>query len=99
MTEKKVEQVSPEDMQRIRDAKNNTVLATAKAETAVAMSTNAELQANNLILSIYNKYGLVLGTDQIMENGNIVKGATVAPTTGNEDPAPEAPSPETKEEK
>lgn len=95
----KVQQITPEEIQSIRDAKNRAVLATAQAERAVAVSRVVELEANNLILSIYNKYGLVSGQDNIMESGQIIRQEDAANQTNTDTPIEAAPLPEETKEK
>ena len=85
MTEK-VEVVTKEEIQQIKDAKNKAVLVTAQAERAVALARVAELETNNIILSIYNKYGLKVGVDNIMENGQIAKAETAKAETPDAEP-------------
>jgi hypothetical protein len=67
------EKVTTEELTAVRDAKNKAVFATNTAEKSRALAQVAELEAQNLILSLYNKYGLKVGDDVIMENGDIVR--------------------------
>lgn len=67
------EKITTEELNAVRDAKNKAVFATNTAEKARALAQVAELEAQNFILSLYNKYSLKIGDDVIMENGDIVR--------------------------
>lgn len=62
-----------EDLYIIQTAKNNAVYMRALAEKAVAEEKQAELQASNILLRAYLKYGLS-GNDKIDKDGNIIRG-------------------------
>lgn len=66
------EKLTPEEMLQIKEAKTESVFATTLAEKAYAQASVAELKAKNLILTIFNKYGLNLENgDNILEDGTI----------------------------
>lgn len=95
MTEE-AEKVTIEDIRKIKEAQSNAVLVTAQAEKAVALARVAELETNNIILGIYNKYDLKVGVDNIMENGNIVRKEETPTAEETKDTVP--PPPETEQE-
>lgn len=71
-TEEKEEKLSKEELSAIQQAKTKVVYLTTVAEKATAQARVAELEAQNLILSICNKYDLNLeGGDNITEEGVI----------------------------
>lgn len=66
--------ITEEELNNINNLKQKVVLATANAETAVLLKKNAELEVNNYILNIYNKYDIKVKTDVISTSGEIIKG-------------------------
>ena len=68
----KPESLQPEELQKILQAKARVIQLTTVAEKAVAEARVAELEAQNLILRIYNFYQLNQSVgDTISENGLI----------------------------
>lgn len=66
------EKLTAEEMLQIKEAKTESVFAATLAEKAYAQASVAELKAKNLILTIFNKYGLNLENgDNILEDGTI----------------------------
>lgn len=66
------ESLHPEELQNILRAKARVMQLTTMAEKSVAEARVAELEAQNLILRIYNKYQLNQSAgDTISENGLI----------------------------
>lgn len=61
-----VDSITPQEVQAVSNAKQRAVLANTEARLA-------ESEAKNLILQIYNKYGLRAGQDQILETGKIIR--------------------------
>jgi hypothetical protein len=68
-----VEMVSPEEMAKIRDARAKAVYATTLAEKSYSQAQVAELEAKNLILTVFNKYGLDVTKDNVQEDGTIIR--------------------------
>lgn len=69
--EVEVRKISEEDLQVLKDTKNNTVLQQLNAEKAVAVSKMAQLEEENLIFKIYAKYDLKHGMHRVSNNGEI----------------------------
>jgi hypothetical protein len=67
------EKLTSDELTTIANAKNKAVLAETEAQKAVALSRLAESEANNIILQLYNKYGLRIGQDQVHQDGTIVR--------------------------
>ena len=61
------ESLTQEEIGIIIDLKNKAIIANLSAKLA-------ELEAKNYILTIYNKYNIKNGIDQIVENGKIIRG-------------------------
>lgn len=76
------ERISEEELRQIADAKSKAVLAVSQAERAAAVAKIQELEVRNLVLSIFNKYGLVWNSDAIHENGQIIRGKKEEVTNG-----------------
>ncbi len=67
--------ILPEEINQIKTLRNNAVHLTSLAEAAYAKARLAELEAQNYILQVFNKYKLSLADgDNINENGDVVKG-------------------------
>jgi len=83
----KEESITPEELSAVANAKNKSALANAEAKHATAMYHLADCEAKNLLLQIYNKYGLKVGQDQIRDTGEIVRAPVVktVPTEVQED--------------
>lgn len=74
MTDNKFEEkITLEEQQAVQNAKTQVTIAKLQAEKFVAVAQNAELEIKNLILSIYNKYSLRVGVDNILETGKIIR--------------------------
>jgi len=69
----KSKKISMDDLQSILEAKANAVYMRVLAEKAQAEKMIAELQAKNITLITYLKYGL-FGNDSIDGDGNIISG-------------------------
>ena len=65
--------ISTEDLNTVKDAKNNTVLQQLNAEKSVAISKMAQLEEENLIFKLYLKYNLTHGVHSITSEGVIVE--------------------------
>jgi len=75
VVEKVIESVSPEEINQIKTLRNNSVQLTAVAEKAYDKARTAELEAQNYILQVFNKYKLSLADgDNLTEDGNVVRG-------------------------
>jgi len=74
MSENNVEKISAEDLLLLHDMKAKTVISVTTAEKAYAQSRAAESEAKYVILSLFCKYGLRPGIDNIMDDGKIIKG-------------------------
>lgn len=68
-----MERISDEELRAINEAKSKAVLAVSQAERATAIARIQELEVKNLVLTIFNKYGLVWGSDNIHESGQIIR--------------------------
>lgn len=67
------QEVSQEDLQAFKAAKNKTTLLTAKAEKAILEARVAELEEKNIVLQLYLKYKLE-SSDSVDEiTGKITK--------------------------
>ncbi len=74
--------ITKDELHAIGNAKQKAVLTSCEARLA-------ESEAKNLILQIYNKYGLKVGEDQILETGKIVRKPEVEIETTEVKPAGE----------
>lgn len=78
------EKITIEEQQAVQNAKTHAAIAKLQAEKLVALAQIAELEVKNIILSIYNKYSLKVGIDNILETGNIVRSNTESVKEDNE---------------
>lgn len=71
---KEPEKLTPTEIMQIRDAKTNAVITSTVAEKAYAQAKVAQLEVQNIILGICNKYRLdVSSGDNITEDGTIIR--------------------------
>lgn len=63
--------ILPEDLNTIQQAKFNVAYMQALTDRAVAEQKQAELQVKNILLMAYLKYGLS-NNDKIDDEGNII---------------------------
>jgi hypothetical protein len=68
-----MEKVSEAELMQIKIAKLTTTLKHTEAEKAEVIAKATDLEFENLVLRIYLKYGLELGTDQITEDGTLIR--------------------------
>jgi hypothetical protein len=68
-----IETITKEELDAVKEARAKLANTKIEAEKFVAIHRVADLEATNLILSIYNKYNLKSGTDSIREDGTIVR--------------------------
>lgn len=76
----KLDKISLEDLQAINDAKANAAYMKVVAEKVETERVAAELQAKNIVLMAYLKYGLS-GNDSIDNKGNIIRSEKPQETT------------------
>ena len=69
--DEKIDTISAEELNAIKNVKAAAIQATNMAETAYSNARIKELEAKNLILTIYNKYSVRVGIDEITEDGVI----------------------------
>lgn len=70
----KESKLKAEDYMAYKDARTRAVLAVTNAEKAFAESKAAQAEAKYAILSLYFKYGLVPGKDEIADDGSLIYG-------------------------
>ncbi len=69
-----VESISTIELEQIKTLRANAVQLTAVAELAYSKARTAELEAQNIILQILNKYKLSISDgENINENGEILR--------------------------
>lgn len=67
------EQISADELNKIKALQSKAVLQATVAEKAYADARIADLEANNFMLTVYNKYKLVSGKDTITNDGSILR--------------------------
>jgi hypothetical protein len=65
--------ITQEELTAVLTARAKLTTTKLEAEKFVAIARVADLETTNLVLNIYNKYGLKVGTDNIREDGTIVR--------------------------
>jgi len=65
------EKILESELELIKQAKLKQENANLQAEKFVALLKISNLEFDNLVMTIYNKYGLKIGKDTILENGTI----------------------------
>lgn len=76
------ENISQEDLRSILDAKANVAYTQVLAEKAYADKLIAELQAKNITLMAYIKYGLS-SNDSIEKDGRIIRADVMSETSNS----------------
>jgi hypothetical protein len=69
-----LEKITNEELSNIRTARNKSIYMTAVAEKAYAQAHSAELEVQNLMLNLLNKYSLNRTNGEgITEDGTIIR--------------------------
>jgi len=67
------DKITQEELNAVSATRARAAATKMEAEKFVAIARVADLEATNVVISIYNKYRLLLGTDVIKEDGTIVR--------------------------
>lgn len=76
--DEQIESINQEELKQIYDLKNKALQLTEQANKAVGSAKIADLEANNFIMQVFLKYGINQSTDQIMQDGTILRGTSEA---------------------
>ena len=90
MSEDKLMQIAPEDLAAIKAAKTTAAVMRALADKAESDRKVAELEAKNLILLTYVKYGLTSNDSINPEDGTIVRNPVQPPLPQMAESLPES---------
>ena len=73
--EKQEEHLSASDLLAYRQVVTNSMLASSMADKAIAESKAAQMEAKYIVLSLFMKYNLSPGKDDIRDDGKILRTA------------------------
>lgn len=73
------EKITEGELELIKQARGKQETANLQAEKFVALLKIANLEFDNLVISVYNKYGLRVGKDTILDSGVINRSPDLSP--------------------
>jgi len=71
--EKQEEHLAAADLLAYRQVVSNSMLASSMADKAIADNKAAQMEAKYVVLSLFMKYNLVPGKDDIRDDGKILR--------------------------
>jgi hypothetical protein len=86
--EKQEEHLIAADLLVYKQVVTNSMLASSAADKAIAENKAAQMEAKYIVLSLFMKYHLVPGKDDIRDDGKILRAAIEKQTEQPEQPQP-----------